>query len=263
MWEARDDARDGALVAVKLLHRPTSVAATRFLRGADLASRLDHPNIVPVHAYGETDGGDAWVAMARVAGAPLDAATRHRPIPWARALGLMDQLLAALAATHAAGVVHRDVKPGNCFVVEGSPRARLLLGDYGLATVAERGALEVIPAPGSGGAPIRGVCGTPEYLAPEQILGARLDGRADVYAAAITLYRLIAGTPPFAGPDRGALYLAHLGEARPRVEAPAGLPRVPARLADIVARGMARDPRDRWESAETMRLALGTVPTPA
>lgn len=198
--------------------------------------------------------------MAYVVGAPLDAALRHRAMPWPRAMPIMDQLLAALAATHAAGVVHRDVKPGNCLVTEDPQRGRVLLGDYGLATLAEPRPLEVIPERPGSGAPIRGVCGTPEYLAPEQILGARLDGRADVYAAAGTLFRLLAGTPPFAGVARAALYRAHLGAERPRVAAPAGLPPVPARLADIVARGLARDPRDRWPSAETMRHALGTVP---
>src|ERR687888_190826 len=157
----------------------------RFLRETELAASLDHPHVVPTIASGEEDG-TLYLAMAFVEGSDLrDILRREAPLEGEHALRLLGQVADALDAAHAAGLVHRDVKPANILVTEDD---EAYVCDFGLARhVSSVGSL-------TGD---RGFVGTIDYVAPEQIVGGAVDGRADVYALACVLFECLAGARPF------------------------------------------------------------------
>jgi len=189
----------------------------RFLRESRLAARLEHPSVVPVYDAREEDG-ELIVAMRLIEGGDLrKLIDREGPLPAARAVALLDQVADALDAAHAAGIVHRDVKPHN-ILVEGK---RAYLSDFGLAKAfADTG--------GSSGASI---VGTVEYMAPEQWRGERAGPAADVYSLGCVLYEALTGIVPYARkePDSGA--------------------EIPRGIEEVIERAVARDPGDRYRTA--------------
>jgi serine/threonine-protein kinase len=251
------DPLDGR-VAVKILraHQAACAEARWRLRleGRALAA-LDHPSLVPVIDAGATADGRPFLVMPRLEGETLQARLRReerlRP---AAACALVGQALLGLGAAHGAGVIHRDVKPGNLFLAEGrapgSPaelaarRVRVVVLDFGIAKVL-----------GATGGPVTGahVLGTPRYLAPEQVLGGEVDARTDVYAAGVVLFEAIAGRSPYDAEGPGALMLAHV-RARPRRLAE--LCTVGSELDRVVARALAKPPAERWPSAPAFAAAL-------
>lgn len=260
------DLRTTRPVAVKLLPDPSGVELMRFLRGAYIAAELEHPNVAQVYEYGEygeddADGGGLYLVMERLTGATLDRVLRKGALPWRRAVSVAEQILSALDALHANRGVHRDVKPGNVFVtpdeLDDSWRVRLF--DFDLAmrvediTTTELYGDELLAVPNTP------VCGTPPYMAPEQIIGHPLDGRADIYGVGVTLYRMLSGCLPFADTDRQLLYRAHLERTPPPLEAPAGRPRVPAALVAVVMRALAKRRSERFKFASEMLRALRAV----
>jgi DNA-binding beta-propeller fold protein YncE/predicted Ser/Thr protein kinase len=204
----------------------------RFLSESRLAARLDHPGVVPVYDAREEDG-ELLVAMRLVEGGDLKRRIAdHGPLPPAEAVELLGQVAAALDAAHAAGVVHRDVKPHN-ILLEGD---RAYLTDFGLAkALGDSGVL-------SGAS----IAGTAEYMSPEQWRGARVGPAADVYSLGCVLYEAVSGIVPYARRE---------GEAEPRM--PRGLDRV-------IERAVAKDPADRYSSAggliEAAREVQGATP---
>jgi serine/threonine-protein kinase len=191
----------------------------RFLREAQTAAQLSHPNIAPVFAAGD-DGGVAWLAMALVDGETLGArlARPPRPAP-AEAARVLAEVADALAYAHARGVVHRDVKPDNILLDRESGRA--VVTDFGIARAAE--ADERLTVTGA-------ALGTPAYMSPEQAMGEQeLDGRSDQYALGVVGYQLLTGVLPFQASGATAMLMKHVGEApRPvRERAPAVPPRSP------------------------------------
>lgn len=224
-------ARDVTLerpVAIKIL-RPemaTAIASERFLREARILAQLSHPNIVPIHDYGEADGLPYYV-MDWVQGETLRKRVERGPMSEDDVVRLGRDLLLALEATHAAGSIHRDVKPSNVFLVEG----RALLGDFGIAkTVDEAG--EKLTTPGR-------QPGTPDYMPPEQIAGECTE-RTDIYAVGMVLFEAATG-------KRWSV-LKRTDDADW-----SGLPR---RLARVLQRAVAWSPDERWEDAASFRKAL-------
>jgi DNA-binding beta-propeller fold protein YncE len=189
----------------------------RFLRESRLAAGLDHPGVVPVYDAREEDG-ELIVAMRLVEGGDLrQLIGREGPLPPPRAVGLLGQVAEALDAAHAAGIVHRDVKPHN-ILVEGD---RAYLSDFGLAKAIE----------GTGDAGSASVVGTVEYMAPEQWRGEKVGPSADVYSLGCVLYEALTGIPPFARKDADTE------------------PEVPKGIEAVIERAVAKDPDDRYRTA--------------
>lgn len=250
------DTRLRRIVALKVL-RGTVVAdddrKRRITREARMASSLNHPNIVTVYDIGTADGID-FIAMEYVAGTPLRDAIPPRGLPIDVALGYGLQIAKALAAAHAAGLVHRDVKPGNILV---SPSADLKVVDFGLARVTEQGptvsgppgvpVAEASTQSAFGASQQEGLfCGTPGYAAPEQVEGGPTDSRSDVFAAGVVLYEMLAGRPAFNANSRAATLAATLHDQPSRLKAVR--PDVPADLERIVQRCLEKDPAARYPS---------------
>ncbi|SFK74853.1 protein kinase domain-containing protein [Geodermatophilus ruber] len=237
VWRARDLALERP-VAVKVLrprHAADATALSRFRREARLTAGLTHPNIATVHDYGEarlTPGprGDRipFLVMELVDGEPLSAVLRRegRVTP-ARTLQIVRQTAAGLAAAHAAGVVHRDVKPSNLLL---GPGGTVKITDFGIAWSGSR---DPLTGPGE-------VMGTAQYLSPERAHGAMAGPASDVYALGLVAYECLAGRRPFDGasPVQVALMHAH-GEPDPLPDD------VPARVRELVARMLVKDPRKR------------------
>ncbi|MGH3971490.1 MAG: serine/threonine-protein kinase, partial [Mycobacterium sp.] len=181
----------------------------RFIREADVAARLDHPNIVSIYDRGQTNDGQLWIAMQFVDGTDTDKALRAGTMTPPRAVHIVGQVAKALDHAHQHGVVHRDVKPANLLLTgPAGPDERVLLGDFGIARALGDAGLTVT---GSGMA-------TLSYAAPEVLAGGRVDTRADLYSLGCTLFRLLTGKAPFAWAEgMAALIAAHLQASPPRV----------------------------------------------
>lgn len=244
------DTRRQRTVALKLMTPQVAADPTyraRFRREAETAARLTSPHIVPIHDYGEIDGR-LFLDMQLVPGEDLGSLLADGPLPPESAVNIVEQLASALDDAHAAGLVHRDVKPANVLVVprRGSRRDHAYLGDFGLAHAVDRPAGSVRTRTGT-------FIGTLDYAAPERISGEPVDHRADVYALGCLFYEMLAGRRPFVEEHTLALVTAHLTAVPPRaadVGAAVG-PEVDA----VIARAMAKDPRDRFASAGEMAEA--------
>ena len=207
----------------------------RLLRESRLAAGLDHPNVVPIYEAGEAEGR-LFIAMRYVDGTDLRALLRRQgALAPERALALAGQVAGALDAAHSRGLVHRDVKPSNVLVDDPGGRDHCYLADFGLTqSASDRG-----PADGS-------LMGTLDYVAPEQIRGDPIDGRADQYAFACLLFECLTGSLPFRRDSEVATIFAHLEEPPPAAsDHRHGLP---PELDAVLARAMAKDPADRYGS---------------
>jgi DNA-binding NarL/FixJ family response regulator len=221
----------------------------RFEQESTTAAEIEHPNVIPVYEVGDEDGL-LYIAMRFVQGIDLGGLlTLHGTLKPRRATYLAGQVADALDAAHADGLVHRDVKPGNVLV---SGSDHVYLTDFGLTkrTADTRG----MTAAGM-------FVGSVDYVAPEQILGQHVDGRADTYSLGCVLFELLSGTVPFVRDTDVARILAQVNDPPPRLQ------NVPDALADAVLRAMAKDPEDRFASTgdfgrAALRAAGHTVITP-
>ncbi len=249
VYLARQPALD-RLVALKVIRPDLADDPTfraRFRSESRTAAVIEHPHVVTVFGAGEADGL-LYVAMRYVPGRDLGRiVSSEGPIAPEAAAGLIDQVAGGLDAVHAAGLVHRDVKPGNVIVghdwADGAGVA--FLADFGLAkAVASTSSLT---ATGE-------LIGTVDYIAPEQIEGRRVDARTDVYALGCVLFHAVTGEVPFPQPESSAKLWAHLHEP-PRTPGPRS-----ASLDPVIRRAMAKDPADRFPSAGDLgRAALAAV----
>jgi serine/threonine-protein kinase len=236
--------RDLALereVAMKVLH-PSLTAdlgvVERFRREAQLAARLRHPNIVGIYDI-MGRAGLQWYTMELVPGQSLaQHVQKEGPLPLDRVIRLLEEALAALEYSHALGLVHRDLKPENMLL---EPDGRLRITDFGLA-LALRGER-------FGGATSRS--GTPQFAAPEQLLGERVDHRADLYSLAAVVYCALLGRPPFAGTTPEAILAQQTTESLPDLAEHRD--DVPDELVRILRRSLAGDPARRYPSAKAFR----------
>ncbi len=237
-----EDLRLNRKVALKLLSPALADDERfrrRFLTESRLAASLDHPNIVPIYEAGDAEGG-MFISMRYVEGANLKGMLADGPLDPKQTVALVSQIAGALDAAHRRGLVHRDVKPSNVLVDHAAGQGgadHVYLADFGLTKrVAERDTDE--PAH---------LVGTAEYVAPEQIRGDELDGRADVYSLGCVLHACLTGQPPFRGASEAALLYAHLEEEPPAVATRNG--GLPQAIDAVVARALAKSPADRFDTA--------------
>lgn len=217
----------------------------RFLREADLAATLDHPNIVTVYTRGETDDGQLWIAMQYVDGSDAEKETRAGRMPPQRAVYIVSEVAKAMDYAHRRQLLHRDVKPANFLL--GSDDERVLLADFGIAR-----ALDDATNLTQTGM----VVATIAYAAPESLSGYSVDGRADIYSLGCSLYNLLTRRTPFGGSGgMAATMAAHLNQPPPR--ATALVPALPQAIDRVLARAMAKNPNDRYQSAREFAAAAG------
>nr|WP_310718205.1 serine/threonine-protein kinase [Streptomyces lydicus] len=255
-----EDLRLGRTVAVKLLAPELARNDTfrkRFTHESRVAAAIDHPHIVPVFEAGETEGM-LYIAMRYVQGRDLAALLdRDGPLPLETACRIALQVASALDAAHAHDLVHRDVKPGNILVAEGTDSDRpehVYLTDFGLT----KKSLSL-----TGFTSVGQFVGTLDYVAPEQISGRPVDGRCDVYSLACVLFEMLTGGPPFRRDDDMALLWAHQYDPPPAVT---GLrPDLPPAVDAVFAQSLAKAPADRYETCRGFVAAVraaGRTPAP-
>ncbi|MCA9574521.1 MAG: protein kinase [Myxococcales bacterium] len=235
-------------------------ATARFFAEARAASQIEHPNIVDVVNF-VTDGPFIALVMERLRGESLAERLARGPLPTDDAVRVLEQLCDALAATHAAGILHRDLKPANVFLCEGSdgPHAKVL--DFGISKLKPDRTAEQ-DAPAAGLTTTGQLLGTPRYLSPEQARGAlELDERCDVYSAAVVLFEMLAGTPPFEGQNAFQLIWKHGNERAPRLSDRA--PAVGTAFDAVLARALEKDPGARYPSMRALRDAVRAAVTVA
>jgi len=255
VFRARDE-RLGRLAALKILAPALATDEQfrlRFIAESRAAAAVDDPFIIPVYEAGEADGV-LFIAMRFVQGGDLrHVLDREGALPPERAAGFISPVASALDAAHRAGLVHRDVKPGNILIDAGQDRPdHVYLSDFGVAKAVSSAGLT---GPGF-------FVGTPDYAAPEQIQGRPVDGRADQYALACVAFQLLTGALPFSAGQGLPALLAHVSTAPPSPTA--RRPELPAAVDRVMARAMAKDPEARYPScldfAGALREALGLPP---
>jgi hypothetical protein len=240
-----EDLRQRRRVAVKILRPDVALAlgSARFLSEIEIASRLTHPHILPVHDSGE-DAGVLYYVMPYVEGESLrEKLNRVGRLPVEEALAIAREIADALAYAHELDVVHRDIKPGNVLLLAG----HAVVADFGVARAISAAADERVTSAGF-------IVGTPVYMSPEQAAGDTLDGRTDVYALGCVVYEMLTGTPPFLGETPREVFAKHrsvrprsLRELRPEVPPPA---------AEAIERALGKLPEDRFVSAREFAEAL-------
>jgi tRNA A-37 threonylcarbamoyl transferase component Bud32 len=249
VYRAHDE-RLKRTVAVKVL--PPELAyrrdiRARFVREAETAARLSHPNIVPIHAVGEADDL-VYFVMGFVDGESLAVRLKRRGrLSLEEARRIMRETSDALAAAHQQGVIHRDVKPDN-ILLEGT-RGRVMVTDFGIAKAlsAEGGTLTDTGI----------AIGTPAFMSPEQAAGERvIDGRSDLYSLGVVAYQMLTGELPFQSPTVPGLLMKQI--STPATPVDRLRPETPQELALTVMRCLEKDPADRWPSADALRRALET-----
>ena len=246
VYLATDTALDRP-VAVKVIHPELAAhesLARRFLTEARTIARLRHPNIVSVHAAG-SDGDLLYYVMDQIEGETLRERLAREPrLPVADVVRIVADLAAALDAAGQAGVVHRDVKPENVLLERATGRA--LLADFGIA--------RAVATEASGPRTAQGVAvGTPIYMSPEQAAGEEVDGRSDLYSLGIVAYEMLAGAPPFDGPNR-VVVSKHIGERPAPVRR--HRPETPPELASAIMHALEKPPASRWQTGESFRAAV-------
>src|SRR5438270_9778589 len=231
-------------VALKVLFPELSVDQSfveRFRREAKAAANLTHPNIVSIFDWGQGDN-TYYIVMEYVDGPTLSSILRQGPLEPARAAAVAASVAAALDFAHRRGVIHRDVKPGNVLIDD---RAQVKVADFGVARAV--GTAEDRTPTGS-------VMWSATYFSPEQAQGFPVDPRSDVYSLGVVLYEMVTGKPPFSGDSPVSIAYKHVKEPPPLHSTVN--PAVPQALEAVILKAMAKDPADRYQSAEDMRADL-------
>lgn len=252
VYRARDQSLDRD-VAIKVLHQHLGGedrVARRFHREARAASRLSHPNSIQILDFGAAEGGVLYIAMELLDGEDLQVILDHDfPLTPRRISDILGQALLALDEAHHVGIIHRDFKPENILVfADRSGRDRVKVCDFGIAKILD-GEGQTITVDGF-------VCGTPQYMAPEQARGEDVDRRVDVYAAGVVLYQMLTGVPPFAGDTALGIITKHLTDepVPPRKRRPElG---IPESFEAIALKAMHKDRAQRYATARQMAEAL-------
>jgi serine/threonine protein kinase/tetratricopeptide (TPR) repeat protein len=242
------DLKHGRPVALKVLHPElaATLGSERFLREIQIAARLQHPHILPLYDSGQA-GELLYYVMPFVEGESLrDRLTHEKQLPVEDAVQIGRDIAAALDYAHRHGVVHRDIKPENVMLHEGEA----IVTDFGIAKAVSAAGGESLTQTGM-------AVGTPAYMSPEQASGEREpDGRSDIYSLGCVLYEMLAGSAPFTGPTVQALIMKRFTEPVPSVRATR--PTVTAELEQVVSKALAKDPTDRFQTANLLVQGLGS-----
>ncbi|MDQ4044754.1 MAG: serine/threonine protein kinase, partial [Chloroflexota bacterium] len=243
---AAHDRRLGRRVAIKLL-RPEdehdSAFTQRFTREARAAASINHPNVVDVYDVGQ-EGDLLYLVMQFVDGTDLKRVIeREGALPWQRAVEIASAVLAGLTPIHAAGIVHRDIKPQNVLI---GTNGEIKVTDFGVAHIERESALTAVGT----------TVGTAAYMAPEQAQGNAPSPAADVYAVGVMLYEMVTGRLPFDEPTSVATMLAHIQQQPDLPVSPQGREPIPEGLVQVIRQALAKDPRARFRSAAAMQRAL-------
>jgi serine/threonine-protein kinase len=241
--------RIGKRVAIKVLSphyssNPSTVG--RFEQEARLVNEIKHPNIVDVFQFGELPDGRNYFVMEWLDGEPLTARIDRGAVPAAETMAILDVVCDALEAAHEHGVVHRDLKADNVFLVRGRGHRNVKLLDFGLAKLAGRSDVAAVTRTRSGV-----LVGTPAYMAPEQARGREVDGRTDIYALGVLAYKMLTGTLPYKADNAIDLIAQHLNAPVPAANKLAR--ETPAELSRLVVRMMAKAPEGRPSLAEVRK----------
>ena len=247
VFRVRDKAQDRD-VAVKVLDlglMPSPGLAERFVREARTSGQLEHPHIVPIYKVGGYKNEVLYIVMRCVDGPSVrQLLERDQRLSVVDAARIARQVADALAYAHGRGIVHRDVKPDNV-LLDGSGHA--LVTDFGIAKAAQEASASQLTTEGM-------VVGTPHYMSPEQATGERVDGRSDIYALGVVLYQMLAGAPPFEGESAQSVLMKQATVDPVPIRELRG--DVPAALAGVIERMLAKDPADRYQTAEELSQAL-------
>jgi len=251
----------GKAVALKVLHphlMNDDKLVRRFQREAKSASRLNHPNSVQIIESGQDSGGILFIAMELLSGRDLAQVIRDEfPLPVPRMVHIMSQVFAALDEAHAHGLIHRDLKPSNIMLIERRDEPDFVkVCDYGIAKAVSEDSVAADPQMLT----VQGlVCGTPEYMSPEQARGEALDGRTDLYSAAVILYQMTTGDVPFRAATPIGIVSRHLSEEPdlPSMRRADGT--IPHDLDDLILRGLAKARELRPATAAVFREELNRV----
>lgn len=244
VYQAHDPQID-RMVALKVL-RPDRVVSQdfvlRFLREAKAIGRISHPHIVTVYDVGQ-DHGTIYIAMEYLEGRPLSEVIKDRTVPVDETVRICIQVAEALGYAHRQGITHRDIKPSNIIL---TPDDRIKLTDFGIARIEDPDAALQTQA--------GDILGTPAYMAPEQVMGQKTDGRTDLYALGVITYEMVVGKRPFGGGNIAAIFRSITHEPP---ENPMNMGSLDNRLlADLILKGLSKDPANRFQTGEAMATAL-------
>ena len=252
-----EDMKLAKAVAVKVLHAEYAdqpKVVQRLIQEARAICAVDHPNVVDVTDVGATGDGGVYLVMELLQGEDLKTLLqREGPLPWSRLGPIVMQICAALAAAHAKGILHRDVKPSNCFRVRGG-------GNRDFIKVLDFGIAKVFGGAGDGLRSTSGVMlGTPEYMAPELPRGLVADVRADVYAVGVLMYKLLTGTAPFIDEGYVAILTQHMYEPvePPRTRAPDR--GIPGEVEAVILRALAKERDARYPTMRALAEAVAAT----
>jgi serine/threonine protein kinase/HEAT repeat protein len=245
----------GRQAAIKVLsHRYSDDAnmIKRLHREAVAVNRIGHPSIVDIFGFGRTPDNREYFIMEFLDGESLaEVIDRQGALPWAFTSQVFAQSLGALAAAHDLDIIHRDIKPENILILRDGDKVTAKVLDFGIAkSIGVGEGSEQLTSAGS-------VMGTPEYIAPEQIRGKTVDGRADLYAMGVILYEMVAGKRPYDSDKVMSLLMSHLRDPIPPVPTPASQLEVPASVLEVIPKAMAKEPPQRFQDARSFAKALG------
>jgi serine/threonine-protein kinase len=264
VYKARHTVLDKPL-AIKLMREAQDpVAQQRFLLEAKAAVHIGHEHIVDINDYGVIEDGRPYLVMEFLQGQSLEAVIAKGPLPWQRAIRIAEQIARGLQAVHEKGILHRDLKPGNIFLLDRQKRDYVKILDFGIAKVMA-GTRDSLAEGAPGGnsalpnlrATTQGmVLGTPEYLSPEQASGEPIDARVDQYALGCILYEMLTGVVPFRGNGPMSTLMKHLTEkpVPPRKRRPDL--NIPESVERICLKAMAQRKDDRYANMEELGTAL-------
>ncbi|HKW41660.1 MAG TPA: serine/threonine-protein kinase [Gemmatimonadales bacterium] len=237
--------RDVAVKVLDLGQTPSPALADRFVREARTSAHLEHPHIVPIYKVGGYKNQVLYIVMRCVDGPSLRRLLEQQQRLTVRdAARIARQVADALGHAHQQGIVHRDVKPDN-ILLDGA--GHVLVTDFGIAKAAQAASVSQLTTEGM-------VVGTPHYMSPEQATGEQVDARSDIYSLGVVLYQMLAGVPPFDGDSAQSILMKQATAEAVPIRRLRG--DVPVALAGIVDRTLAKDPNDRFQTAEQLSRAL-------
>src|SRR5881398_2511943 len=255
VFRVRDHAqnRDVAVKVLDLGLTPSPGLAERFVREGRTSGQLEHPHIVPIYKVGGYKNEVLYIVMRCVDGPSVrQLLERDQRLSVVDATRIARQVADALGYAHGRGIVHRDVKPDNVLL---DASGHVLVTDFGIAKAAQEASASQLTKEGM-------VVGTPHYMSPEQATGEQVDARSDIYSLGVVLYQMLAGVPPFDGESAQSVLMKQ-ATATP-VPIQQHRSEVPAALAAVIERMLAKDPADRYQTAEELSRALvDALPTAA